>query len=66
MKNDYYKKLRKLREDRNMTYEMLAKELHMSTSYYWQIENKKKKFYYETAVKIADYFALKPDDIFYQ
>lgn len=66
MKTSYYKKLRKLREDKDLTYQMIAKELKMSTSYYWQIENKKKKFYYDTAKKIADYFNMKPDDIFFE
>lgn len=67
MKNiECYEKLRKLREDRNLSYEELAKALDMSTSYYWQLENKKRNLYYHTAKKIALYFKLKPDDIFYE
>lgn len=64
-KTNYYKKLRELREEKNLTYKMLAKELNISTSYYWQIENKKKRFYYDTAIKIANYFGLRPDDLFF-
>lgn len=65
-KKEYYRKLRVLRETNNLSYEELAKELNMSTSYYWQLENKKRNLYYNTAVKIAKYFKLKPDDIFYE
>lgn len=66
MEITYYKKLRKLREESNLSYAQIAKELNLSTSYYWQLENKKKNLYYTTALKIAKYFHLKPDDIFYE
>ncbi len=62
----YYEKLRKLRESKGLSYAKIAEELNLSTSYYWQIENKKKNLYYNLAVKIASYFNLKPDDIFYE
>ena len=65
-KTKYYEKLRKLREDNNLSYAKIAKDLDISTSYYWQLENKKKNLYYTMAVKIAKYFNLKPDDIFYE
>ena len=66
MKNkDCYQKLRDLRNKNNISYEKIAKDLNMSTSYYWQLENKKINLYYITAVKIAKYFNKKPDDIFY-
>ncbi len=67
MKENYcYEKLKKLREAHNLSYAQMAKELGLSTSYYWQIENKTKNLYYSLAVKIARYFSLKPDDIFYE
>ncbi len=66
MKNkDCYQKLRDLRNKNNISYEKIAKDLNMSTSYYWQLENKKRNLYYITAIKIAKYFNKKPDDIFY-
>ncbi len=64
-KNKDYEKLKILRKNKNLSYSQMAKELNLSTSYYWQIENKKKKLYYGLAIKIANYFHLKPDDIFY-
>ena len=43
MKNkDCYQKLRDLRNKNNISYEKIAKDLNMSTSYYWQLENKKR------------------------
>lgn len=65
-KPKYYEKLRKLREERNLSYAKIASDLNLSTSYYWQLENKKKNLYYNTALKIASYFNLKPDDIFFE
>lgn len=62
----FYVKLRKLRNKKNLTYAKIAKDLNLSPSYYWQLENKKKNLYYKTAKKIAKYFGLKPDDIFYE
>ena len=61
----YYEKLRKLREGKKLSYQDMAKELKLSTSYYWQLENKKKNLYYSMAKRIASYFKLKPDDIFF-
>lgn len=63
---DYYKKLRDLRIKNNLSYKQLAEHLDLSTSYYWQLENKQKNLYYKTAIKIAAFFNLKPDDIFYE
>ena len=62
----YYEKLRKIREKNNLSYADLAKALNLSTSYYWQLENKKKNLYYYMALRIAKYFNLRPDDLFYE
>ena len=53
-KNKGYEKLKKLRKANKLSYKMMAEKLNMSTSYYWQIENKQKNLYYHTAVKIAE------------
>lgn len=58
------KKLKELRIQNNLTVKEIAKLVGISATYYWQIENKDRRLYYELAVKIAKIFKLKPDDIF--
>lgn len=59
-------KLKELRKLYNLTIKQMAEMLNISTTYYWQIENGKRNLYYTTAIKIAEIFGLKPDDIFFQ
>ena len=59
-------KLKKLRISNNYTYQRMADILAMSKSQYYQIENGNRKLYYDTAIKIAKIFDLKPDDIFFK
>ena len=59
-------KLKKLRISNNYTYQEMADILAMSKSQYYQIENGNRKLYYDTAIKIAKIFDLKPDDIFFK
>lgn len=56
--------LKKLRKEYNLTIYQMASMLGISPSYYSQIENKKRRLYYEIAIKIATIFNKKPDDIF--
>lgn len=44
----------------------MAMKLNISKTFYWQIENNKRRMSYDMAVKIAHVFKLKPDDIFYE
>ncbi len=44
----------------------MAMKLNISKTFYWQIENDKRRMSYDMAVKIADVFKLKPDDLFYE
>lgn len=60
-----YEKLIALRKKYKLDYENMAKKLEISKCFYWQIEHKKRRLYYEMAVKIAAIFGMKPDDIFY-
>lgn len=60
------KKLKELRILNNYTVVEIAKIIGISPTYYWQIENKKRRLYYEVAVKIAKVFNKKPDEIFYE
>lgn len=57
--------LKELREKNNYSYEDMAIMLGISKSYYWQIEHKNRRLYYEMAKEIAKIFNLKPDDIFF-
>lgn len=59
-------KLKELRITNNLTVIEISKLVGISPTYYWQIENKKRRMYYELAKKIAQVFKLKPDDIFYE
>ena len=59
------KTLETKRKEFNYSYKNMADMLKISKNYYWQLENKKRRMSYEMAVKIADIFNLKPDDLFY-
>lgn len=59
-------KLKKLRVQKNYSIKEMADRLNISTAYYCLIENKKRNLYYDMAVRIADIFGLKPDDLFYK
>ncbi len=58
-------KLRELRTARGYTYDKFGKMLGISKTFYWQIENRKKRLSYEMAVKIALLLDTKPDELFY-
>lgn len=60
------KKLQILRSNMQLTYKDVADMLKISKTYYWQIENGKRRLTYEFAKKISKIFNLKPDDIFYE
>ncbi len=57
-------KLKELRIKNNYTYEDMAKMLKISKTYYYQLENYKRRLYYHMAIKIANIFNKKPDEIF--
>lgn len=57
--------LRKQRLNANFSDVDMAKMLGISKSFYWQIENGKRKLKYPMAIEIAKIFGLKPDDLFY-
>lgn len=58
--------LKELREKEGLNYEDMAKILGISKSYYWQLEHKNRRLYYDMAKQIAEIFNLKPDDIFFE
>ena len=60
------KKLKELRIKNNLSVKAMAKLVGISSTYYWQIENKDRRLYYSIAIKIAKVFKMKPDEIFYE
>lgn len=61
-----YTKLKELRIKKKYTVEDMGKLLALSPSYYWQLENGTRNLYYDQAIKIAQVFKKKPDQIFFE
>lgn len=59
-------KLKKIRKENGYTIYKMAEILEITPSFYSQIENKKRRLFYDTACAIADIFNMKPDEIFYE
>lgn len=66
MKKNVNMILKKLREEKGYSYKDMADMLEISKSYYWQIEHKNRRLYYDMAKQIATIFGKKPDEIFYE
>jgi len=60
-----YRKLKELRKKKGYTVLDMANKLNISTAYYSQLENRRRKLSYEQAVEIAKIFKKKPDQIFF-
>jgi Predicted transcriptional regulators len=58
--------LKKIRKEAKITIKKISQKLGITESYYWKIENGKRKLYYELAIKIAHIFNKKPDELFYK
>lgn len=58
-------KLKQFRVEANFSDADMAKLLGISKTFYWQIENGKRKLKYQMAIRISEIFGLKPDDLFY-
>ena len=59
------KRLKQIRKKKGINQKEMAEKLNITISFYSQLESKKKRMYYDTAIKIADIFNMRPDDIFY-
>lgn len=59
-------KLKKLRLKNNYTSRYIADLLGISKPFYSQIENGRRRLTYDMAVRIANIFKMKPDEIFYE
>lgn len=60
-----YQKLATIREEKGISYQEMADKLGISKCYYWQLEHKKRRLYYDLAKRIAGILELKPDDLFF-
>ena len=58
-------KLKKIRQKKNISIYEMAEYLEITPAYYSQLENKRRRLFYDSAVKISAIFCLKPDDLFY-
>ena len=58
-------KLQQYRKKYNYSCQDMADKLNISKSFYWQIENNKRRLSYDIAFKIAKIFKVKPDNLFY-
>ena len=59
------KKLMEKRKEKKYSYQYMANSLGISKPFYWQIENGKRRLSYIMAIKIAEIFKMKPDELFY-
>ena len=59
-------KLKSIRSKHKLTHQTMADTLNISKSFYWQIENNKRRLSYDMAIKIANIFKTTPDDLFYE
>lgn len=59
-------KLKEYRLKNKFTNQFMADILGISKPYYWQLEHDQKRLSYDMAIKIANVFKLKPDDLFYE
>lgn len=58
-------KLKELRKGKRLSFQQMAIKLNISKTFYWQIECNERRLSYDMAIKIANIFKKKPDDIFY-
>lgn len=58
-------KLKKIRKANEITIYDMAEWLGITASFYSQIENKKKRLFYDKALLIAAIFRTTPDQLFY-
>lgn len=56
--------LKRIRKGKKITIYKMAKLLEITPSFYSQIENKKRRLFYDTAYKIAEILDMKPDEVF--
>lgn len=58
--------LKEYRLKRNYSCETMARKLGISKTYYWQIEQGKRRITYDMALKLSDIFNTTPDTLLYE
>jgi len=58
--------LKKYRLKNKLSYQTMGNLLGISKTFYWQIENNKRRLSYERALEIAKIFNVTPDELFYE
>lgn len=58
--------LKKYRLKNKLSYQAMGNLLGISKTFYWQIENNKRRLSYERALEIAKIFNVTPDELFYE
>ena len=58
--------LKKHRLDKGYSCETMARKLGICKTYYWQIEQGKRRINYDLAMKMADIFQSTPDTLLYE
>ena len=58
--------LKEIRLKNNLSLQQIADILKISKTFYWQIENDKRRLTYDMAIRISEIFSLKPDQLFYK
>lgn len=48
------------------TLEEIAKKMGYSKTFIWQIVKGERKLSYENAIRLASFFGMKPDELFYE
>lgn len=59
-------KLKKVRHENKYSCKYMANILNISKTYYWQLENGTRRITYDMAIKIAKFFNMTPDQLFYE
>ena len=59
-------KLKEIRKKTGYTIYEMADKLGITAPFYSQIENKKRRLFYDMACDIAKIFNLRPDDLFFE
>lgn len=58
-------RLKQIRKELRLTIYDMARNLGITASFYSQIENGKRRLFYDTAIKIGIIFNMRPDELFY-
>lgn len=61
-----FQKLVKLRNEKGLSQDDMAKKLGISKPFYCQVENRQRRLSYKFAFLIGEILGCKPDEIFYE